>query len=123
MAADALFGRDGWARVGQELLQRAPEDLRGAAKAWWDEYQDTIINAPRADIARIAVLLEAGQTYTAKKILARQMSREEMMAYQARSLDNLRSIAQRRVEIMDALEVLGMSVARVLGGLILEVLL
>ena len=108
MSLPELFHEDTW--------NSAWTQLRGVPQKWWEEHKDTLTNMAKDEAEDVFRAMRQGQTDEAKMAVIAAMSREEWVAYRDGTTAQLRGIAQRRAELLDALEDLGRRAARIIGG-------
>ena len=104
---DTLFGPELWGTIGNSL--------KGAAKRWWEEYEDDLVAYGEDELKEILKTLRDEGTAEAKIYIALRMDREEWEQYRDGVTDALHGIALRRARIFDALEDLGRRSARIIA--------
>lgn len=105
-----LFTREKWAEIG--------DLLRGVAKAWWEEHREVLIGIASDEIREVGDLLREGKTTEAKMLLAGRMDPDDFAAYVRGTTSELKEISQKRAALFEALEDLGLRVARTIGAAI-----
>lgn len=88
--------------------------LKGAARKWWEENGETLLDLPRDEVVQLARSLSGGG-YTSKVELYRKLTDDELLAAQRKTYDELSDLALRRVMLIQALTALGRDAARAVG--------
>ena len=97
--------------------------LRRGSLQWWRDHKDKIVGLGKDEILDIAKALRKGKRYEAQLEIAVRMTPEEWRAYKNQTTEQLRSIAQKRAMLFEALGKIGWFIARVLGQALLSYLI
>lgn len=111
----ALFTKEHWKQIGQELGKEAFGRTRRVAKAWWEEAQDELVGMAKAEADQVLKALREGDRGGAKLILAGNMNPGEWDAWVSSTNEALRDIANRRARLIELLEDLGRRAAIAVG--------
>lgn len=103
----------------REQIEDIGHALSGTARVWWEDYGDTFEDFAEAEARDVFRALERSKT-DAKLVIASQMGADDFMRYMKRTTAELRGVARRRADVLDALEDLGLRAARVLAGIVLS---
>lgn len=110
-------------RLPNGFWESVGKDLKGDALEWWDKNKSSISDLARADAESLFESLKKGSTIDAKYKISRtlmRLDRPAWVAYQRGTLDQLSGIAKRRVELLQAIESLGIRIAETIGEIALR---
>jgi len=105
--------------LDRERLDKIGEELKGDAARWWG------VNGPKFegfadDEFELLMRSFGGGGYTARVLLYRGLTDDELLAAQRRTTEELGELARRRVEIIESLKDLGKDAARAVGRAALD---
>lgn len=114
MGAADLFTKEHWRVVGQ--------GLKGVGAQWWEDHREELLALAQEEAREIFTYMKRGDLVSAKMEIVGRMSPEDWRAYRNGTTAALRGIAVQRAKLLEALEELGISIARLVGEHALRVL-